>query len=372
MLPPTMHAVAQPAQQVAGDRGGGALALGAGDAHDPRRGPPPGSHRPRPPGHRHARAASSADVGAVAADARGLDHDLAAGQRVQARRRRWRAPAARPPRPAAGRRPAPARAQGAQLAQVRQALDAEAPDADLAAAAGRGQASPGAQVRPGDRRAHRQSGTKWRPSGRSSSAGDADRLRGRPSGDLGRQHLEQRGAGAVGPLRGEQRRGAALVDLAHALERLGGRGAEQGAELVGRRSLGGCPSGSRRRQRLVPPKIRSSSAADTNGARIRSMKQHLSHGRTSGRAGAVCRCGRPGYSCGTCRGTGSARANRSATHSSLNGAQRGEVVAKPGPSAPASTSRKARLERRALGVLVVDRRPVALPASGSTRTTRWT
>src|SRR5580704_1853537 len=67
--------------------------------------------------------------------------------------------------------------------------------------------------------------------GRGGQLGQAVQLRG--------QDLEELGAGPVGPLRGEQRRGPALADLAHALERLaGGGGAEQGTELVGQPGAG--------------------------------------------------------------------------------------------------------------------------------------
>ena len=81
-----------------------------------------------------------------------------------------------------------------------------------------------------------------------------------PAVYLGRQLLQERGAGPVGPAGGEHDRGAALVDLADALERLGARakqrlelgrelrvaerlaaaavGREHGPELIGRHERG--------------------------------------------------------------------------------------------------------------------------------------
>ena len=147
-VPAGQAPVAEPGQQVPGDGGGAALALGPGDAHHPL----PGCLRqpqPQPARHRDAAGFQLPQVVAVAADAGGLDHDLAAGQRRQpaAGGGQDRLPGHRPRGRAVidQHRGDPERSQ---LAQVGQALDAEAPQADGAAG----------QLRPGDRRAHSHPG----------------------------------------------------------------------------------------------------------------------------------------------------------------------------------------------------------------------
>ena len=76
-----------------------------------------------------------------------------------------------------------------------------------------------------------------------------------------------------------------------------------------------------------------------NGARIRSMKQHLSHCPHQWSRRRLCRCERPGYSCGTCRGTASApRTAPRPTARSGRGARRSSRAGPPGR--PARSSRK--------------------------------
>ena len=104
-----MTRVAQPAQQVPGHGGGRALALGPGDAHDPR---PVGLLQPQAQAadDRRAPGLDALDLGAVAADPRGLDHHVAAQRGRRGRRPPWPGPGGRRrPRRAAGRRRARAR-----------------------------------------------------------------------------------------------------------------------------------------------------------------------------------------------------------------------------------------------------------------------
>ena len=143
-VPPGQAPVAEPGQQVPGDSGAAALALGPGDAHHAL----PGRLRQpqaEPAGHRGAPGFQLPQVVAVPADAGGLDHDLTAGQRLQpaAGGGQDRLPGHRPRGRAVidQHRGDPERRQPAQVGQ---ALDTEAPQPDGA---------PG-QLRPGDRRAH--------------------------------------------------------------------------------------------------------------------------------------------------------------------------------------------------------------------------
>ena len=126
--------VPEAGQQVAEDRGGGGLALGAGDADDPV---PVGLLQPQPEaaGQHHTRLPQPVGLRAVAADPRGLHHDLAAQQRVKAA-------------VGGGQDVLVSRfsrcgvvvhedgldAERAQLAEVRLALAAETPDADASPA----------------------------------------------------------------------------------------------------------------------------------------------------------------------------------------------------------------------------------------------
>ena len=138
-----------------GDSRHAALALGAGDADHPvavRLGQP----QAQAARHRDAAPGQLGHLGAVAADARALDHHLAGGQRVQP------AVAGRQDRPAAGALGLRAvvhqhrfRAERGELAQVRLPLHAEAPHPGAGAA----------QVRPGDRRPHTHQGSSARRPG---------------------------------------------------------------------------------------------------------------------------------------------------------------------------------------------------------------
>ncbi len=162
-------AVAEPGQQVPGDRRGGALALGAGHAQH-LRAVGFGEPQAHPADHRDAAPLKGPHGLAVAGDPRRLDDDVTAGEGVEP------AGGGRQQRPAVDVGPAGGVVDehrvdppGEAGPQVGLALASQAVDADRAAA----------QVRPGDRRAHTGPGRSGGHGGRAVSRARAPRAGGR-------------------------------------------------------------------------------------------------------------------------------------------------------------------------------------------------
>ena len=148
-------------------------------------------------------------------------------------------------------------AQGAQPADAGLALDAQSPDAD-------GRVS---ERGPGDRLAHSDQGSDGCP--RSEEGRRVGAAAGAVASSSSRSRWSSVAAGPVGSLRRQTQGGAALVDVADALEGPGlRREPEQGAEPG---LVGGVL------KRLGAVEDRAEVGAVMNGLRTRSMKQHLSH-----------------------------------------------------------------------------------------------
>ena len=299
---------ARAARAVAGDRGGGALALGAGDAHDPVA-VDLLSHRPRPPTTATPAAVQRRDLGPVAADARGLDHDVAAGQRRRARPRPWPAPAG--PR---ARRPAGASSTSTgstpSVASLARWRGPRRPRPHTPT----GRPARSAQEIVG-RVAHRaRSGRRRGRSSASTAVGRAGRAPSR------RRAPRSTGVSPAGPGRAAASATAARHSSTSPTHSNGLASPDVPSSASNAASRPASASGSR------PPNTAASAArVQERGEDQVDEAALVALARTSGRAAARGRCGRPGCSCGTRRGTG--RAGETLGDPALGvGTQPGEVV----------------------------------------------
>ena len=311
------------------------------------------SHRPRPPTTGMPRRGQAGRLGPVAADARGLDDDLALLQGVQAA-------------VAGGDTDAAARLGWSST------RTGSTPSARSLRTVRAGLRGRGPRRRPG-RRAGRTR-TSFGPLARSSVPGRdevrADRVphgrsvrlgrRVRPAGDLGREFCSSGVSARSGPAGGQQDRGPALVDLADALERLGARAEQRPgtSRPAPDRPAARPPSSREDRPQLLGRHERRQDQVDEAALVALPAPVVEPAGRVDVE-GLITAAERR-------RGTGSRPANFS-PDPELGPVSQRRRSSRAGPAAVGrpATSRKAASNAGALGVLVVHRRGPGTPGVGT-------